>query len=293
VELALKAQPVPLSSLLGILLMTIATILFAAKDVLAKMTGGYYSPVIIIWTQVTFLFLAWFPYVVYRHGWDWLIPKPFNWQVARGLSIVAGIGLFYWAILLIPLADATAMAFTAPLIVTALSPLMLGEKVGPRRWAAVIVGFLGALVLLRPAFNGDSLGYVIAFSTGLLLGFYYTTNRKLASAAPPLVSVVYGAYFGVIVLTPAIPFFWSTPRPEDWGLISGFAVLAAAGQTLLILSFQFGQASLVAPFHYIQIVAATIFGFFFFAEFPGSLTWAGVAIVIASGLYIVARESKA
>jgi len=272
--------------------MTLATILFAGKDVLAKMTGGYYSPVVIIWAQVTFMFAIWFPYVVYRYGWDWLIPKPFGWQLARGLSVVAGIGLFYWAILLIPLADATAMAFTAPLIVTALSPWMLGEKVGPRRWGAVIVGFLGALVLLRPAFSGDSLGYVIAFSTGLLLGFYYTSNRKLATAAPPLVSVAYGAYFGVILLSPVIPFYWSAPRAEDWGLISGFAVIAAAGQTCLILAFQFGQASLVAPFHYMQIVAATILGFLFFAEFPDTLTWAGVAIVVSSGLYIAARKSK-
>lgn len=272
--------------------MTLAVILFAWKDALAKLTGGYYSPVLIIWAQVVFMFGIWFPILVYKYGWSWLIPKPFGWQVARGLSVVTSIGLFYWAILLIPLADATAMAFTAPLIVTALSPWMLGEKVGVRRWSAVLFGFLGALILLRPAFDGDSIGYLLAFTAGLLLGFFYTANRKLADAAPPLVSVAYSAYMGVIILTPLVPFKWTTPRLDDGGLILGFVVLSAIGQSLLITAFRFGQASRVAPLHFIQIVAATFFGFLMFDDFPDMLTWVGVFVVVLSGLYIAMRETK-
>ena len=179
------------------------------------------------------------------HVWDlvshlglqiWLAvadSQTLSWQVARGLSAVTAIGIFYWAILLIPLADATAMAFTAPLIVTALSPWVLEEKVGVRRWSAVIIGFSGALILLRPALVGDSIGFLLAFISGLLLGFFYTANRKLADAAPPLVSVAYTAYMGVIVLTPLVPLKWVTPRPEDSWLILGFVVLSAIGQSCL------------------------------------------------------------
>ena len=272
--------------------MILAVILFAWKDALAKLTGGYYSPVLIIWAQVVFMFGIWFPILVYKYGYSWLIPRPFGWQVARGLSVVTSIGLFYWAILLVPLADATAMAFTAPLIVTALSPWMLGEKVGLRRWSAVIIGFLGALILLQPAFIGESIGYVLAFISGLLLGFFYTANRKLADAAPPLVSVAYSAYMGVIVLSPLVPFKWISPRPEDGALILSFLVIAAIGQSLLITAFRFGQASRVAPFHFMHIVAATFFGVLMFEEFPDILTLVGVSIVVLSGLYIAMRETK-
>ena len=273
--------------------MTLAVILFAWKDALAKLTGGYYSPILIIWAQVVFMFGIWFPILVYKYGWRWLIPRPLSWQVARGLSAVTAIGIFYWAILLIPLADATAMAFTAPLIVTALSPWVLEEKVGVRRWSAVIIGFLGALILLRPALVGDSIGFLLAFISGLLLGFFYTANRKLADAAPPLVSVAYTAYMGVIVLTPLVPLKWVTPRPEDSWLILGFVVLSAIGQSCLVTAFRFGQASRVAPFHFIHIVAATFFGFLIFDDFPDMLTWVVcVCCSVKWAVYCNQRDKK-
>ena len=124
------------------------------------------------------------------------------------------------------------------------------------------------------------------------MGFFYTANRKLADAAPPLVSVAYSAYMGVIILTPLVPFKWTTPRLEDGGLILGFVVLSAIGQSLLITAFRFGQASRVAPLHFIQIVAATFFGFLMFDDFPDMLTWVGVLVVVLSGLYIAMRETK-
>lgn len=281
------------SSLVGILLMVAAVIFFALKDAFAKMSGGNYSPVMIIWAQFAFMSALYLPILVTRYGWRILIPQPLGWQILRGLSITAAMGLFYWSILLIPLADATAMAFTAPLIVTALSPWMLNEKVGIRRWSMVVVGFAGALILLRPAFTGDGLGYIIAFSTGLLLGFFYALNRKLANAAPPLASIAYSAYIGLFALIPLVPFHWSPPRSEDSWLIFGFVAVAAVGQTLLISAFRHGQASLVAPFHFVQIVAATLFGLIFFSQFPDGLTWLGVTVVVSSGIYIAVREARA
>mgnify|MGYP002024252903 CR=1 FL=1 len=272
--------------------MACGVLLFAWKDALVKLTGGYYSPILIMWIQFVFMSAIWLPILVYQNGWNWLIPKPLVWQSARGLSLVIGMGLFYWSVLLIPLTDATAMALISPLIVTALSTLMLDEKVGIHRWGAVIIGFMGALILLRPAFAGESLGYAIAFGSGICIGFFYATNRKLGRGSLPLASVVYPAYLSAIVLCPLIPFKWTPPRPEDTYIIVGFLILTAAGQTMIISAFRYGQASLVAPFNYIQIVGAALFGYFIFSELPDPTTWTGVGVIILSGLYIAIRDHR-
>lgn len=282
----------PNSSLPGILLMTASVFFFAAKDVLAKMAGDAYAPVQIIWTQFAFMTAVYLPILVVKFGWGILIPRPLGWQIVRGLCIVTAMGLLYWSLILIPLADATAMAFTAPLIVTALSPLLLGEKVGWQRWAMVCLGFAGALILLRPAFTGDGLGYVVGFFAGVFMGVFYALNRKLATAAPPIASIAYAGYIGFIAATPFTVFNWTPPQEGDGWIIFGFVVLAAIGQTLLISAFRYGQASLVAPFHYVQILAATLFGWMFFEQLPDGYTWLGVAIVVGSGLYIAIREGQ-
>ena len=114
--------------------MTCSVLLFAWKDAIVKVTAGYYSPVLIIWFQFVFMSAIWLPILVYQHGWKQLIPRPMSWQIARGLSVISGLGLFYWSVILIPLADATAMTFISPLVVAALSPVILEEKTGLHRW---------------------------------------------------------------------------------------------------------------------------------------------------------------
>ena len=194
--------------------------------------------------------------------------------------------------MIIPLADATAVSFTSPLIVAALSPLILGEKISLHRWGAVAVVFLGAVILLRPVFSGESVGYIIAFSSGICVGFFYITSRKLAHDGAPFATIVYPAYIGLIILSPLIPFKWTAPRPQDVWLIIGFVILTSIAQTMVLSAFRFGQASLIAPFHYMHIVGATFFGYLFFSEFPDPLTWIGVIVVVGSGLYIAVRENK-
>ncbi|SVE18683.1 uncharacterized protein METZ01_LOCUS471537, partial [marine metagenome] len=158
--------------------MTCGSLLFAWKDGIVKVTAGYYSPVLIIWFQLCCMSAIWLPILIYRHGWNQLIPRPLSWQIARGLSLVTGVGLFYWSVMQIPLADATAVSFVSPMVVVALAPIVLGEKTGFHRWSAVVIGFVGAIILLRPGFAGNSLGYIAAFGAGLGIGFFLITNRK-------------------------------------------------------------------------------------------------------------------
>lgn len=272
--------------------MVLAVFLMTFKDSLAKLTGGNYSPVLILWVQFVFMSSVYFPFLIWRYGPSVLLPKPFFPQVFRGLAIVVAVILFYWAIETIPLADATAMSFTAPLVVTAISPIFLGEKVGLRRWSAVTVGFLGVMLILRPDMENIRLGYLMTLGTGFFLGFFYMYNRKLASAAPLFVSAAYTAYIGAIVLTPAIPFVWSPPQPQDLTVIFWFLIISTVGQTVLTTAFRFGEATFIAPFQYTQIIGATLFGFIMFGDFPDRLTWVGIAIAIMCGVYIAVREGK-
>ena len=155
---------------MGVAVMVLAVFLMTLKDSLAKLTGGNYSPLLILWVQFVFMSAVYFPYLIWRYGPEILLPKPFLPQVMRGLAIVFAVSLFYRAIETTPLADATATVFVAPLVVTAISPLFLSEHVGFRRWSAVIVGFFGVLLILRPDFDGGRQGYFMAFGTGLFLG---------------------------------------------------------------------------------------------------------------------------
>jgi|TARA_B100000315_G_scaffold258745_1_gene311955 drug/metabolite transporter (DMT)-like permease len=282
----------PHNQLLGILLMVLAVFLFPMKDAFAKMTDGYYSAIVIMWTQMVFTSLFYVPVITVKYGPGILLPPKLFLQVLRAISVITGIGMFYWAILLVPLAEATAISFVAPLVTTAVSPFMLGEKVGIRRWLAVLVGFIGVLIVLRPEFSGDRLGYMIAFGAGLAIGFFYAFNRLLAHEAPPIANLTYSAVIGAILLTPLIFSVWVPPRPEDTLLIIGFVAFAAMGQTCLFSAFIYGEASIIAPIGFTQIIGATLFGYMFFNDFPDAVTIIGILIVIASGVYIAIRETR-
>jgi drug/metabolite transporter (DMT)-like permease len=278
--------------LLGIALIVAAVVLFPVKDSFAKLVGGVYSPALIIWAQFAFMSLVLLPAVLYQEGWRGLWPNFMGLQVARGVAVVTGVGLFYWAITFIPLADATAVSFVTPLLVTAFSPVFLGEHVGVRRWAAVVFGFAGVIIVLRPDLGGARVGYVIALGTGVCLSIFYMFNRKLAAAAPPIVGVFFSGAIGAVLLTPAIPFLWVAPRPGDGAVIAAFLIFATLGQTFMVLAFKYANASVIAPFQYCAIVTSTIMGYVLFGDFPDAWTMSGIAVIIASGVYIAVREGR-
>ena len=278
--------------LLGVSLLVLAMLLFSFKDVLVKMMGGHYSPVVVIWAQMSFAALFYAPVITLKYGPRSLRPQNPFLQIMRAISVISGIGMFYWSISLIPLAEATAITFVAPLITTSLSPLMLGEKIGLRRWVAVLVGFCGILIVLRPEFSGDRFGYLIAFGAGILIGVFYTFNRLLAGKAPPLVNQTYSSLIGAILLTPFIFSVWVPLRPEDMMLVLAFCAIAALGQTCLFNSFLHGEASILAPLTLSQIVFATLFGYVFFNDFPDMTSVMGIIVVIASAAYIAIRETR-
>lgn len=278
---------------LGILLMVAAMMVVPFMDVLAKHLSDRYSITQITWARFFFHFSILAPIVLYRYGAAALKPQQPVLQLVRGGFTLASTILFFGAIAEMPIADALALLFVSPMIVTALSPFLLGEHVGIRRWIAVMFGFLGALIILRPGFGVAQTSSFLAVGAGCSFAIYTLLTRKLAGSAPPLVTLAYTAVLGAVAMSIAVVPVWITPPPMDLLMMAAIGAIAAGGHFLLIKAFDHAPASLLAPYSYSEIVMATAVGWIFFSDFPDGWTWIGIAVIAASGIYISWRERRA
>jgi drug/metabolite transporter (DMT)-like permease len=213
-------------------------------------------------------------------------------QILRGLILLCANICFFYAISIIPLAKALTLAFVAPLIVTAFSPMLLGEKVGVRRWTAVIIGFIGSLVVIRPGFLEINLASLAALATGVMYGFYLIITRKLSISDNPLLTLLLTGLVGLVAVTGVIPFIWVNPDLSQWSMMAGIGVFACIGHLFLILSLKYADASKLAPLGYTEIIPNVIIGYYFFGNFPDNWTFLGLAIIVISGIYISRREAN-
>ena len=211
-------------------------------------------------------------------------------QILRGIILLSANICFFYAISIISLAKALTLAFVAPLIVTTFSPVMLGEKVGFRRWTAVVVGFTGSLVVIRPGFVELNFASLAALGTGILYGFYLIITRKLSTSDNPLLTLLMTGMVGAILVSVIIPFYWVKPSLNQWSLMAGIGVFACIGHLFLILSLKYADASKLAPLGYTEIIPNVLIGYYFFSELPDKWTYVGLLIIILSGLYISRRE---
>ena len=211
-------------------------------------------------------------------------------QILRGLILLSANICFFYAISVISLAKALTLAFIAPLIVTAFSPLLLGEKVGLRRWTAVIIGFTGSLIVIRPGFVEINLASLSALGTGFLYGFYLIITRKLSNSDNPLLTLLITGAVGAILVSLVIPFYWVKPTFNQWSLMAGIGIFACVGHIFLILSLKYADASKLAPLGYTEIIPNVLIGYYFFNELPDNWTYFGLLIIILSGLYISWRQ---
>ena len=279
-------------NLRGIALMLVACIIFSMKDGFAKHLGGLYPVAELLWAQYSLMLLVTLFVVLKRHGVAALWPTHPWTQMLRGGLGVLTVGLFYLALKEIPLADATALAFTSPIVVTILAPFLLKESVGFRRWAAVLAGFAGILMIVQPGFDEFRIGSLYAIGAGAAFALFQLTTRQLADQEAPMVTVLYTALVGAVIMNALMPSLWITPTAKDALLLFAMATLAASGQAFLIYAFVAAPAAVVAPFFYSTIIVATTVGYFVFGEFPNPLAWVGIALVIACGVYIAIREAK-
>ena len=211
-------------------------------------------------------------------------------QILRGLILLSANVCFFYSISIISLAKALTLAFVAPLIVTAFSPMLLGEKVGIRRWTAVIIGFIGSLVVIRPGFVEINIASLAALGTGVLYGFYLIITRKLSTSDNPLLTLLITGLVGCAISSLVIPFVWVKPNLVEWSMMAGIGVFACIGHLFLILSLKYADASKLAPLGYTEIIPNVLIGYYFFGNFPDNWTFLGLLIIVISGIYISRRE---
>lgn len=278
--------------LTGMLLMLGAFTFLPIVDSIAKILLQYYPVLQVVWARVFFHLAIMVPVLLWSVEWRHWWPRQPKLQLLRSCFMFLVTVLFFAALKTMPLVDAIALVFIAPLVVTALSPMLLGERVGPRRWVAVVVGFAGAMMVVRPAFDHVPWEALYALGAGVSFGLLLLTTRKLSGADDPLVTLTFTAIIGGVVTTVALPMVWVTPTAFHWFLMAVAGLIAIAGHFMVIKAMDHAEASLLAPITYQELVVSTGLGYVLFGDFPEPWTWAGVAVIVSSGLFITIRERK-
>ncbi len=219
------------------------------------------------------------------------IRRPWR-QLARVCTAVLTMATFFWALSLMPLANVVALTFAAPLIMTVLSVFMLGETVGPRRWAAVIIGFIGVLIILRPTGAGFAWTAFIPLAAALFYAISIIVSRQL-TATESINNLMFWLSAGAIVGTaPFMPGEWKTPDLPDLAIFAFTGIASGAGQFLMLRAFRYGEISMLAPLEYTSLIWAAALGFLIWGDIPGWPIWIGAAILIGSSLYIARHETR-
>jgi drug/metabolite transporter (DMT)-like permease len=273
----------------GILLILASTLLFSISDVMAKVLGDHVPVLEIGWLRyATFVVIV--LAVQARQGRLRLRVKHPWAQILRGVTMVASMLLFVLALRFLPIADAAAVGFVSPLMITALSVPLLGEVVGLRRWTAIIVGFIGVLVVIRPGSGAFQPAAFLVIGSSLAWSIASILTRRLAGRDEASATMLWAGLAGFVLLSAAVPFDFVLPDLQWIGLNIALGTLATVGQYLMILAYRHAGAAVLAPFSYIQLVWATTSGYLVFNALPDAATLAGASIITASGLYTIHRE---
>ena len=211
-------------------------------------------------------------------------------QLVRGIILAFSTLCFFYSISVISLPKALTLAFVAPITCTALSPFFLSEKVGIRRWSAVLVGFLGTLIVIRPGFIEVNLATLAALACGVCYGFYLVITRKLSTSDNSLLTLLFTGVVGLILFSLFMPSVWTNPTLNQWIMMAIIGLVASVAHLFIILSLKYADASKLAPLGYTEIITNIIISYYVFNELPNNWTYLGLFIIVLSGLYISRRE---
>ncbi len=262
-------------------------------DTLGKILGeGGMAPVQVAWGRWAAQTIVLTPIVLLLHRRAALRPKGPRLLLLRAVLIGLATIFYFTAIRDIPLADAAGVLFVAPLLVTALSALFLREHVGIRRWAAVLIGFAGMLLIVKPGTSAMQWGALWALGAAALFASFLVLTRHMAGMNKPLVTLWWAGVVGTVLMAALVVPVWRMPTGVEALMLLGMGMVMALGHLLILWAADRAEASAMAPMPYMEMVMATAMGYVVFGDFPDAYTWAGCAIVIGAGLFVVLRERK-
>jgi drug/metabolite transporter (DMT)-like permease len=270
----------------GILLMTLAMLFIPAVDGLAKYLSAGYSPLFIGWARYAVATLVVLPLAALRKQAQVFPAEGRASHVLRTLFLVISMTLYFLALARIPLATAISAFFIGPISAVVLSIFVLKERMTWPKIASLALGFVGALVILRPG-SEIKPGILLAFGAGLSFGIYLVATRLAAQKSDPVSTLAFQCTVGTLLLTPQAIASWAVPQWSDFGFFLALGMVSAASHLLSIAAFRFTEASTLAPLVYLELIGATAIGYYFFGEIPSGFTVIGAGLIIAAGLILV------
>ena len=265
----------------------------AGMDAFAKFLALEVPVIMVLWGRYFFHTVITFGYYgTTTRSLQFLRARRPGLQLIRALALFGATFFMYIAITRMPLGDAASIQFLAPVLVTALSGLLLGEHVGPRRWMAVACGFIGVLLVARPGSGVFGWNALLPLATAVLLALYMMMTRIIRNKDDPAATTFYSTALGALILSLLVIFYWQSLTLFQWSLMVSMGTAGAVGHFMLVKAFHSAEASVLAPFTYAQVIAAILWGFLVFGDVPSVWTICGASVVIASGLYVWYRETR-
>ena len=272
----------------GILLLMSSTVFLATSDAMAKYLAKSLPPVEIAWLRFA-MFVLIMAVVLIRHPRALKSLNP-GIQTVRALAMLTSSLFFITGLQYLPIAEASATAFIAPIFVTGLSIAFLGEKVGRRRWIATLVGLAGVMIIVRPGTAAFHPAAILPILSALGWACTLVLTRRISGGDSVITTMSYTAIVCFMVLSAFVPLYWVTPTWQQVAIGACIGIAATTGHWIVVLAFRYADASVLAPFSYSQLVWVTLLGFAMFSEVPDVWTIAGAVVIIASGLYTAHRE---
>ena len=277
----------------GIALVVGGLFVAAYTGVLMKVLAESLPAVQIVWFRFMGFFLIMVPIVLVKVGREVLKPKRLSLQLVRGLTISSATVCFVTGVKTVDYADSIAILYAYPFLLSLLAVWFLGERIKLVGWIGVLGGFIGVLLVIRPSFNDINTGAIFIFACAVIVSVQMAMNRKLGSFSHPLTTSVWGAFVAALTLSMALPFVWQPISTNQLGLLCLIAVTGSVNQICLVFAFAKAEASLLAPFTYLEIVAAVMFGLIYFGTLPDWISWSGIALIIACGLLVGMTKKSA
>ena len=291
--MAAAIAPTAVQNARGAAHMLAGVLLFSIMDAMVKWLVAAYLVHQIVFFRTVFALLPCLYFIARSGGLATLRTRRPLVHVVRGLIGLAAMGCYFYAFALMDLADAKAILFSAPLFMTVLAIPLLGEKVGIYRWSAVLVGFLGVMVIVKPTGDMLQVGAIAAIGGAVLYALAVITVRHLSATDSAASITFYFTLTGALAGTAMVAAFgWVTPPPADLALLACVGIIGGVGQYSLTQAFRYAEAAAIAPLEYLSMVGALILGYLVWNDIPSLDVFAGIALVVASGLFILYRERR-